>query len=217
MPPRPGDQVRKARRAPSATEALFFDDDRPRACRAGSRATTSRSTSTSTSSTAPRAPTSTSAASPASPPRRPTPPSCSTALFHSGVLGAEAVNTKALIFNVKGEDLLFLDHPNTALADRAGRPLRRRSACPSARSPASACSPRRGATGDRRGARRRRAARSASRASSGRSTSSASKELLPFLFADAEDDRQQYTMVVAQRHRRAAAGRARRRRPVAAP
>ena len=26
---------------------------------------------------------------------------------------AEAANTKALIFNVKGEDLLFLDHPNT--------------------------------------------------------------------------------------------------------
>jgi DNA helicase HerA-like ATPase len=30
-------------------------------------------------------------------------------LFHSGVLGGEAANTKALIFNVKGEDLLFLD------------------------------------------------------------------------------------------------------------
>ena len=31
------------------------------------------------------------------------------ALFNSGVLGAEAANTKALVFNVKGEDLLFLD------------------------------------------------------------------------------------------------------------
>ncbi|HJQ95932.1 MAG TPA: ATP-binding protein, partial [Acidimicrobiia bacterium] len=31
-------------------------------------------------------------------------------LFNSGVLGNRAVNTKALIFNVKGEDLLFLDH-----------------------------------------------------------------------------------------------------------
>ena len=68
---------------------------------------------TSSSSTAPGAPTSTSAASPASPPRPPTPPSCSTACSHSGVLGAEAANTKALIFNVKGEDLLFLDHANT--------------------------------------------------------------------------------------------------------
>ena len=33
-------------------------------------------------------------------------------LFHSGVLGAAQANTKALIFNVKGEDLLFLDHHN---------------------------------------------------------------------------------------------------------
>jgi DNA helicase HerA-like ATPase len=42
-------------------------------------------------------------------------------LFHSGVLGGEAHNTKALIFNVKGEDLLFLDHDNRQLdpAERA--------------------------------------------------------------------------------------------------
>ena len=39
-------------------------------------------------------------------------------LFNSGVLGAEAINTKALIFNVKGEDLLFLDHANIRLADK---------------------------------------------------------------------------------------------------
>src|SRR5262249_30155529 len=38
-------------------------------------------------------------------------------LFSSGGLGADALNTKALIFNVKGEDLLFLDHPNRALPD----------------------------------------------------------------------------------------------------
>ena len=31
------------------------------------------------------------------------------------MLGTEANNTKALIFNVKGEDLLFLDHENTRL------------------------------------------------------------------------------------------------------
>ena len=38
-------------------------------------------------------------------------------VFRSGVLGGagETANTKALIFNVKGEDLLFLDHPNTRL------------------------------------------------------------------------------------------------------
>ncbi len=38
-------------------------------------------------------------------------------VFRSGVLGADAANAKALIFNVKGEDLLFLDHPNTRLDD----------------------------------------------------------------------------------------------------
>ncbi len=36
-------------------------------------------------------------------------------LFHSNVLGREAPNTKALIFNVKGEDLLFLDRANAEL------------------------------------------------------------------------------------------------------
>ncbi len=41
------------------------------------------------------------------------------ALFHSDVLGAQAVNSKALIFNVKGEDLLWLDRPNARLSDQA--------------------------------------------------------------------------------------------------
>jgi DNA helicase HerA-like ATPase len=39
------------------------------------------------------------------------------AMFHSGTLGAEASNTKALIFNVKGEDLLFLDKDNARLPE----------------------------------------------------------------------------------------------------
>ena len=39
------------------------------------------------------------------------------AMFNSDVLGGEAMHTKGLIFNVKGEDLLFLDHPNTRLDD----------------------------------------------------------------------------------------------------
>jgi DNA helicase HerA-like ATPase len=38
-------------------------------------------------------------------------------LFHSSVLGNEVANTKALFFNVKGEDLLFLDKPNGALTE----------------------------------------------------------------------------------------------------
>jgi hypothetical protein len=43
------------------------------------------------------------------------------ALFHSPVLGAYGANTKAIVFNVKGEDLMWLDTPNARLsqADRA--------------------------------------------------------------------------------------------------
>jgi uncharacterized protein len=36
-------------------------------------------------------------------------------LFHSDALGLDAPNAKALIFNVKGEDLLWLDKPNVKL------------------------------------------------------------------------------------------------------
>ncbi|MEU6711656.1 ATP-binding protein [Nonomuraea sp. NPDC046802] len=40
-------------------------------------------------------------------------------IFNSGVLEGEAANTKALIFSVKGEDLLFLDHDNVRLDESA--------------------------------------------------------------------------------------------------
>jgi DNA helicase HerA-like ATPase len=44
------------------------------------------------------------------------------ALFHSDALGPYAANTKAIVFNVKGEDLLWLDTPNARLTeeDREG-------------------------------------------------------------------------------------------------
>jgi uncharacterized protein len=115
-------------------------------------------------------------------------------LFHSGVLGAEAANTKALIFNVKGEDLLFLDHTNVDLADdqparyaRLGLPAAPFGSvaffAPPVRDDPNA---------------------SPDVASRQRDVTSffwtidefCRQELLPFLFADAEDDRQQYTMVV---------------------
>ena len=38
-------------------------------------------------------------------------------LFKSGALGGEAASTHAIVFNVKGEDLLFLDQPNERLRD----------------------------------------------------------------------------------------------------
>ena len=40
-------------------------------------------------------------------------------LFRSGALAGEAANTHAIVFNVKGEDLLFLDQPNARLEPKA--------------------------------------------------------------------------------------------------
>jgi DNA helicase HerA-like ATPase len=40
------------------------------------------------------------------------------ALFHSDALGPYAANTKALVFNVKGEDLMWLDRPNARLSEQ---------------------------------------------------------------------------------------------------
>jgi uncharacterized protein len=114
-------------------------------------------------------------------------------LFTSGVLPA-AHNSKALVFNVKGEDLLFLDHANRKLEDDQ----RQRYAALGL--PATAfgsvelwAPPRRGAANA--------AADTGARHEGVTSFAWSLEEfcrdgLLPFLFADAGDDRQQYTMVV---------------------
>src|SRR5918993_446232 len=115
-------------------------------------------------------------------------------MFHSGVLGAEAANTKALIFNVKGEDLLFLDHPNTELRDDAPARYARLGL------PAGPF----GSVGFFSPPVRDDPNASPDVASRPRDVTSffwtlrqfCDDELLPFLFADAQDDRQQYTMVV---------------------
>ena len=115
-------------------------------------------------------------------------------LFTSDALGPSRVNTKALIFNVKGEDLLFLDHANTALDDdqaaryaRLGLPV---GAFPSVE----VFAPPRRADAT---ARPDVAARTEGVTSFFWTLEEFCRsELLPFLFADAEDDRQQYTMVV---------------------
>jgi DNA helicase HerA-like ATPase len=115
-------------------------------------------------------------------------------LFHSGVLGSAAANTKALIFNVKGEDLLFLDKPNNQLPeDQHGRyrtlglpvgPFGNVGIVAPPRPGDATAQPHVGA-----------------RASGVKPffwtiEEFCAQRLLPFLFADAEDDRQQYTMVV---------------------
>ncbi len=115
-------------------------------------------------------------------------------MFTSGVLGAEAANTRALIFNVKGEDLLFLDHDNAALdAERAARYQAMGLRPGPFRDVGILAPPRKGdpnatpATGARH---------------LGVSpffwtvADFCRQGLLPFLFADAEDERQQYTIVI---------------------
>ena len=115
-------------------------------------------------------------------------------LFHSGVLGAEAVNTKALIFNVKGEDLLFLDHTNARLEPAEAERYGDLGLAPGAFTDVAVFAPPRLGSAVA-------APDVASRQSGVRSffwtlQEFCADQLLPFLFADAEDDRQQYTMVV---------------------
>ena len=115
-------------------------------------------------------------------------------LFHSGRLGAATANTKALVFNVKGEDLLFLDHHNARLDDTQRARYDALGIRPGPfQSVGIVAPPRPGDT-------------NATPQVGSRTTGVAPffwtleefchQRLLPFLFADAEDDRQQYTMVV---------------------
>jgi len=116
-------------------------------------------------------------------------------LFTSGVLGPKATNTKALIFNVKGEDLLFLDHPNRHLDDTQRERYHHLGLDPAPfRSVGILAPPRRNdanATPDT-GARHLGV-----RPYFWTIASFCADGLLPFLFADAEDERQQYTIVVS--------------------
>ena len=117
-------------------------------------------------------------------------------LFHSGALGAEGMNSKSLIFNVKGEDLLFLDHDNVRL-DSAQRERYAHLGLPAGAF---------GSVGVYAPARRGMSTGAPDVQSRAEGVTSffwslrefCDGELLPFLFADAEDDRQQYTMVVHQ-------------------
>jgi hypothetical protein len=115
-------------------------------------------------------------------------------VFRSGVLGGDAVNAKALIFNVKGEDLLFLDHPNTRLDERTvaayaslGMPAE---AFPDVRVYAP---PR---TGDSSGTPDVSSRMSGVDSFYWTLAEFCADRLLPYVFADADDERQQYTMVV---------------------
>ena len=117
-------------------------------------------------------------------------------MLRSGVLGGagESANTKALIFNVKGEDLLFLDHPNAKLDDRT------RESYATLGLPAGPFPDVRVYAPPRAGAKD--ATPDVSSRLAGVDpfywtlAEFCEKSLLPYVFADADDERQQYTMVV---------------------
>src|SRR4029077_11317749 len=115
-------------------------------------------------------------------------------LFNSGVLGEDATNTHALIFNVKGEDLLFLDHDNAQLDEEQRDRYRTLGLVPGAFKSVGVFAP--PPQGDR-GAKPDVANRTQGVHSFYWTIAEfVEDDLLPFAFADAEDDRQQYTMVV---------------------
>ena len=115
-------------------------------------------------------------------------------LFNSGALGRDALNTKALIFNVKGEDLLFLDHHNIELTDDDRTRFRSLELEPGPFPSTAFFAP---PKLDDPNASPDVATRQRGVTSFFWTIEEFCKdELLPFVFADAEDDRQHYTMVV---------------------
>ena len=127
------------------------------------------------------------------------------ALFHGTVLGPAAQHTKALIFNVKGEDLLFLDHDNCKLDDAKRQKYYELGLQPGPFRSVTVFAPTRVA-GDPNAV-----PDVASRTTGVHSfwwtiEEFCRDELLPFVFADAEDERNQYTMIIHNVARQLAKG-----------
>ena len=117
-------------------------------------------------------------------------------IFRSGALGARALNAKALVFSVKGEDLLFLDQPNARLDDE----LRTRYAelgLP-AEPFASAGFWAPPIPDDQTGRPNVTGRTSGVEAFWWTLEEFCSRQMLPYVFADAEDERNQYTIVIHQ-------------------
>ncbi|MCK9930713.1 ATP-binding protein [Frankia sp. Mgl5] len=117
-------------------------------------------------------------------------------IFRCGVLGRAAVNTKALVFSVKGEDLLFLDHANSRL-DEDKRAAYGRLDLPAEpfRSVGFFAPP---LPDDISGQPNVASRKTGVAAFWWTIQEFCAGELLPYVFADAEDDRNQYTIVVHQ-------------------
>jgi uncharacterized protein len=117
-------------------------------------------------------------------------------IFRSGALGARTVNAKALVFSVKGEDLLFLDQPNVRLDDDlrtayAGLGL-------PAEPFASAGFWAPPIPDDPTGRPNVTGRTSGVEAFWWTIAEFCARNMLPYVFADAEDERNQYTIVIHQ-------------------
>jgi DNA helicase HerA-like ATPase len=117
-------------------------------------------------------------------------------LFTGGALGRRALNAKALVFSVKGEDLLFLDHANRRLDEdlRAAYATLGLTAAPFP-SVGFFAPP---TPDDLTGRPHVTGRTSGVTAFWWTLAEFCSGELLPYVFADAEDERNQYTMVIHQ-------------------
>src|SRR5881275_1912191 len=115
-------------------------------------------------------------------------------VFRSGVLGAEAVNTKALVFNVKGEDLLFLDHPNARLTESTVDDYATLGLTAEPFPDVAVYAPPR--AGDPSGTPDVSSRMAGVDSFYWTLEEFCADRLLPYVFADADDERQQYTMVV---------------------
>jgi DNA helicase HerA-like ATPase len=117
-------------------------------------------------------------------------------IFNSGALGAEAHNTKALIFSVKGEDLLFLDHANTRLDENARAAYKKLGLPVGPFGSVHVFAPPR--PGDPNGTPHVTARTRDVSPFFWTLTEFCDEELLRFVFADTEDERAQYTMLIGQ-------------------
>jgi DNA helicase HerA-like ATPase len=117
-------------------------------------------------------------------------------IFHSGVLRGEAHNTKALIFSVKGEDLLFLDYANGRLTDEQRAKYVQLGLPATSFGNVQVFAPPR--PGDPSGTPDVQARDKAVSPFYWTLVEFCEQELMTFVFADGEDERSQYTMLIGQ-------------------
>ncbi len=116
--------------------------------------------------------------------------------LNSGVLAGEAHNTKMLVFSVKGEDLLFLDYANRRLTPEQRKRYDELGLPASPFQNVRVFAPPR--PGDTAGTPDVTARDKAVSPFYWTLAEFCAGELLPFVFADAEDERAQYTMLIGQ-------------------